>query len=123
MPTPRRLLGDRGEAIAAAWYQSRGYEVIGAQVRVGRNEIDLICRDEEDVVFVEVKSAECDDFGDPLYKVDRYKRRAVVGAAERWLLWNPQGERGIRFDVISVDVSVAPPVIDHRAAAFTADDT
>ena len=123
MGTTTRRLGDRGEQLAEEWLIDQGYEIVDANVQIGRNEIDLICRTDKEVVFVEVKTADIADHGDPLYKIDRFKRRAIVRAAERWLLGHPQGRRGIRFDVISVDVSVEPPIIDHRPAAFTADDT
>ena len=123
MKSTKRQLGDRGEQLAEEWLAGQGHEIINANVRIGRNEIDLICRTDDEIVFVEVKTADASDHGDPLYKIDRFKRRAIVRAAERWLLGHPQGPRGIRFDVMSVDISVWPPVIDHRPAAFTADDT
>jgi len=123
MKSTKRQLGDRGEQLAEEKLAGQGYEIVDANVQIGRNEIDLICRTADEVVFVEVKTADAADYGDPLYKIDRFKRRAIVRAAERWLLGHPQGERGIRFDVMSVDISVWPPVIDHRPAAFTADDT
>jgi putative endonuclease len=116
------MLGDHGEAIAADWYRQHGYDIIAANVQAGRNELDLICRTAEEIVFVEVKTGRSDEYGAPLYRVDRYKVRALIYAAQRWLLGHPQGDRGIRFDVISIETDRTPPAIDHRPAAFTADD-
>ena len=122
MSENKRLQGRRGEALAARWYQVRGYEILGTGVQVGRHELDLICRTAEETVFVEVKSVTDDEFGDPVYKVDRQKRRAIVMATRLWLLGHPQGDRGIRFDIVTVDGSVTPPVVEQLSGAFTADD-
>lgn len=123
MNQDRRITGTRGEAIAAEWFRQRGYEVLGTNVRVGRNELDLICRTDQETVFVEVKTVTDDEYGDPVYKVDRQKRGAIVMATRLWLLGHPQGIRGVRFDIVTVDGSVRPPAILHLPAAFTADDT
>ena len=122
MPTPKRQLGDCGEAIAAAWFRTRGYQIIATNYRAGRNELDLICRTEDDIVFVEVKTGRSDDYGSPLHRVDRKKCRAILYAAQRWLLAHPQGDRGVRFDIMSIETDRHPPAIDHLSAAFTADD-
>jgi len=123
MRTVNQYVGDRGEAAAAEWYRERGYEVVGTNVRVGRNELDLICRTDAETVIIEVKTVRDNEYGHPVYKVDRNKRRAIVGATRLWLLGHPQGARGIRFDIVTVDAATCPPVIDHIPAAFTADDT
>ena len=123
MADQRRHVGSKGEALAAAWYRQAGYEVVGTNVVVGRNELDLICRTDDETVFVEVKTVRDDEYGDPVYKVDRYKRRAIVFATRLWLLGHPQGHRGVRFDIVTVDAGVSPPQVEHIPAAFTADDT
>ena len=123
MRSINQYVGDRGEAAVAQWYREQGYEVLGTNVRVGRNELDLICRTALETVFVEVKTVRDDEYGHPVYKVDRFKRRAIVQATRRWLLGHPQGKRGVRFDIVTVDAANHPPEIDHIPAAFTADDT
>ena len=95
---------------------------MGTNVRVGRNELDLICRTDEETVIVEVKTTRDNEYGDPIFKVDRNKRRAIVQATRLWLLGHPQGQRGVRFDIVTVDAGTDPPGIDHIPAAFTADD-
>ncbi len=122
MPNPKQQLGNCGEAIAAAWLRIRGYQIIDTNLRIGRNELDLICRTDEDIVFVEVKTGRSDDYGAPLHRVDRKKCRAILYAAERWLMAHPQGDRGVRFDIMSIETDKHPPAIDHLSAAFTADD-
>jgi putative endonuclease len=123
MRSANQSVGDRGEAVAAEWYREQGYEVVDTNVRVGRNELDLICRTDEETVFVEVKTVRDNEYGHPVFKVDRNKRRAIVQATRLWLLGHPQGARGVRFDIVTVDAATYPPVVDHIPAAFTADDT
>ena len=122
MSNERQSTGRRGETLAAQWYSSLGYEIVGTNVRVGRFELDLICRTEHETVFVEVKTVLDSEYGDPVYKVDRAKRRAIVQATRLWLLGHPQGARGVRFDIVTVDGSTAPPSMVHLPAAFTSDD-
>lgn len=118
----RQFTGRRGEALAAEWYQRLGYEIVGTNVRVGRLELDLVCRTDLETVFVEVKTVLDDEYGDPVYKVDRLKRRAIVTAARLWLLGHPQGARGVRFDIVTVNGATQPATVVHLPAAFTADD-
>lgn len=122
MSNERQYTGRRGETLAAQWYSSHGYEIVGTNVRVGRLELDLICRTNQETVFVEVKTVLDSEYGDPVYKVNRQKRRAIVTATRLWLLGHPQGARGVRFDIVTVDGSTVPPVVVHLPAAFTADD-
>jgi putative endonuclease len=94
---------NRGERIAARHYRLRGYRVLGANVRAGGNELDLIVRRGARLVFVEVKERTRDGFGGPVAAVDREKRRRVTRAAAAWLHANPQ-RRGLEvaFEVVAI---------------------
>ena len=75
-----------GEEQAAKFLEGRGYRILGRRVRVGRrDEIDLVARAGETLVFVEVKTRRGEDFGRPAEAVDRDKRRALSRAAIRYL--------------------------------------
>jgi putative endonuclease len=123
MITRRKRIGVRGEKIAAECLARKGYTIIGQNVRVGRKEIDLICRDGADIVFVEVKTGRSSAFGDPAFRVDRRKRQAIAQAAQRWISEHPDDRVGYRFDVITVDTDFVPPRVEHREAAFSLEDT
>ena len=118
----RKELGDRGEELAARWLADEGYQLIGRNIRMGRKEIDIICRTDSMIVFVEVKTGASDRFGHPAYRVDLRKRRALVEAAQQWVAGQPQTDLDYRFDVITVDTAQNPPVLEHRPAAFSTDD-
>jgi putative endonuclease len=71
----RATLGALGEAIAAAFLESHGLEVIARNVEIERGEIDVIARDRGQRVVVEVRTVT--GGGDPIDAVDPAKRRRV----------------------------------------------
>lgn len=91
-----------GERMAEAFCALRGYEVVDRNVREGRGEIDLVARDRETVVFVEVKFRTGADRAAPLLAVGPKKREDVARAAALYLA--RRGLRGcpVRFDVIGI---------------------
>jgi putative endonuclease len=89
----------------ALWhYRVRGYRILGANVRAGRNELDLIVRRGRNLTFVEVKSRRGEGFGGAVAAVDREKRLRVRRAAQVWLSRNPQPAYvRVGFEVVAVD--------------------
>jgi putative endonuclease len=81
---------NRGERIAARHYRLRGYRIVGANVRAGGHELDLIVRRGRRLVFVEVKERARDGYGGAVGAVDREKRRRVRRAAGAWLQAHPE---------------------------------
>jgi putative endonuclease len=94
---------NRGERLAARHYRLRGYRILGANVRAGANEVDLIARRGRRLVFVEVKERTSQAFGGGVGAVDREKRRRVRRAAATWLQAHPEtADLEIRFEVAAV---------------------
>ena len=94
---------NHGERIAARHYRLRGYRILGANVRVAGNELDLVVRRGRKLVFVEVKERARDTFGGGVAAVDREKRRRVRRAAAAWLQAHPESaELEVRFEVAAV---------------------
>lgn len=91
-----------GERIAEEFLALRGLEVIDRNARVGRGEIDLVARDRETVVFVEVKFRTGAAFGGPLAAVSPKKREDVARAAAGYLLRRGLLGRAVRFDVVGL---------------------
>src|SRR6266446_6198986 len=71
-------LGARGEELAARYLRRHGFKILYRNFR-GRQggEIDLVCRDRDTLVFVEVKTRTSEDFGRPLEAVNRPKQRRI----------------------------------------------
>jgi putative endonuclease len=101
--TKRRLrLGADGEALAAAWYEANGYEVLARNWRCSEGEIDLVLCRGRCVVICEVKTRSTDAFGVPAEAVTYAKRAKLRVLASRWLVQAPLRPKEIRFDVAAV---------------------
>ena len=83
-------MSNEGERLARRFYRLRGYRVLGENVWLGGNEVDLIVRRGGRLVFCEVKQKRVDRFGSPLEMVTAEKRRRVERAAEAWLARHPE---------------------------------
>jgi putative endonuclease len=99
----RRALGVAGEALAARWYEARGYEVIARNWRCRDGELDLVLRSGRQLVICEVKARSSDRFGTPAEAVTPAKQRKLRKLAGRYLSEAaPFRPSGIRFDVACV---------------------
>ena len=104
--TQKSAVGMAGEQIAVQFLEDHGYTVIERNWRHGRQEIDIIARDNEFVVFVEVKTRSClypesGDFGIPSRAVDEGKRKNTVKASRDYLATNYINKQP-RIDVVEV---------------------
>src|SRR5438105_13273389 len=77
--------GRAAERRARWFYRLRGYRILAANARGGRNELDLVVRRGERLVFCEVKAKSGDRFAHPFEMVGPEKQRRVRRAAEAWL--------------------------------------
>jgi putative endonuclease len=117
---PRQTLGKLGEDLACNELSRLGYAILARRYRTRFGEIDIIARDGEVTVFVEVKTRDGDKFGDGAEAVTRWKQRRVAHMASDYLSRHGLHERPCRFDVIAVDVSATPPELEVYTNAFDA---
>ena len=90
------------ERRAARWYRLRGWRILGANVWVAHNEIDLVVRRGRALRFVEVKEKRGPRCGDPEEMVTAEKQRRVRRAAETWLAARPElAGLDVAFDVVA----------------------
>jgi putative endonuclease len=79
----------------------RGYRILGTNVWIGGNELDIVARRGRTLVFCEVKSKGGVGFGDPLEMVTEEKLRRLRRAAEGWLAAHPEAaELDVRCDIV-----------------------
>ena len=94
--------GRAGEDAAAALLESHGYRIVGRNVRLPGGEIDIIARDGDTVVFVEVKARASAAYGSAVGAVDARKRATLRAIASDWLqVAAPRAQA--RFDVVTFD--------------------
>lgn len=118
------VAGKWGEQQAEEFLRKQGYAVVGRRVRVGaKDELDLVVRRADVLVFVEVKTRKSEDFGRPFASVNQAKRRYLSRAAIHYLTRIKPARRPsyFRFDVIEVigQPGQADPVIRHIEQAFS----
>jgi len=121
VPTGRAVRGAAVEAAAQAHLRDAGLRPVTTNARYRGGEIDLIMRDGDVVVFVEVRYRANDRFGGGAASVDRRKRRKLVLAAQLFLQSHPWlAEQPCRFDV--VEGSGDPPQLNWLRDAFRLED-
>jgi len=118
----RRADGATFEELALRFLLERGYRLVKRNFRCGRTgEIDLVMRDGEIWVFIEVKGRRTHGFGLPEDAVTPSKRRQIRRVAEGFVHINNLREYQARFDVVAVDYATGiagEPEIRHHVDAF-----
>ena len=108
--------GRWGEEQAEKFLKKAGLKIVARNVRVGYDELDLIVRQCDTLIFVEVKTRASEDFGRAASAVNRAKRKKLSRAAIRFLKNHKLRPPYIRFDV--VEVVGKKPEIRHIQNAF-----
>jgi putative endonuclease len=113
----RRLLGQRGEREAARWLRRQGFRILVRGYRTPRGEIDLIAREGDTVVFIEVKTRR---EGEPAEAVTPEKQRRISMAARHFLKRHRLLDERSRFDVVALVWPAASPAptVEHIRNAF-----
>ena len=116
--TAKQKLGGRGEAAAARLLTSKRYRILDRNWRQGGLELDLVCEDGDEIVFVEVKTRTAGTLGSPADGMSLRKRRNLIKAARCWLAAHKAWERACRFDVVCVIDAGQELRLEHHPHAF-----
>ncbi len=107
--------GAAGERLAADWLrQHRGFAIVARnwrRPRDRRHEIDLVCRDRETLVFVEVKTRAAGALVPGYFAVNARKKRTLRKAIDAYLSQLRQRPHTFRFDVVEVTAGAAPQIL------------
>ncbi|MCD5411912.1 YraN family protein [Thermodesulfovibrionales bacterium] len=112
-----RIPGSRGEDIAAIYLEKNGYKVLCRNYKTPLGEADIIVKQKNTVVFVEVKARANDFFGQPFEAVDHRKQERLKRVALYYLKQN-KIETPVRFDIISIILMDGKETVNHIIEAF-----
>jgi putative endonuclease len=118
---PHLRLGRHGENLACRFLRKNGYRILYRNFR-GRTggEIDIVCRDRDTLVFVEVKTRTREDFGRPFEAVDRDQQQRIGRGGLAWLRLLGDPDILFRFDVVEVVITEgAEPRLEILRNAFS----
>ena len=99
----KKFLGRAGEVKAAGFLKDKGYKILEKNYKTHIGEIDLIVKDGDTVVFVEVKTRTNDDFGAPSQAVNAKKQQKYYLVAQEYLIKNKLNDIKCRFDVVEIE--------------------
>jgi len=114
----RKKFGEWGEDIAVQYLVEKGFTILMRNFRAERGEIDIIAREGDYVVFVEVKTGNSDKFGPPEERITRSKQRQLYKIASHFIQQNPEFEVDYRFDAVIIDGHPGRYEIRHYPNAF-----
>ena len=117
----RLALGRQGEDLAVAYVRGEGMLILDRNWRPQgvniRGELDVVARDGDTLVIIEVKTRRSVAFGAPVEAVTKRKLRSLRSLALAWLDQRSIHAPAMRFDVVAVTVpSIGQPVIEHLRA-------
>jgi len=99
------MIGAHGERVAAAFLRRQGYRVLTRNYLTLRGEIDLVCRCDNLLVFVEVRTRAPDGMLRPAETIDAAKEEALRFAARHYLELLGRDDISYRFDVVEIILS------------------
>jgi putative endonuclease len=119
MPHQKQTIGKIGEDLAVEFIAAKGYEVVERNYRYGHGEIDIVAKDRDSLVFIEVKTRNNLEFGPPVLAVTKNKQRQIRKIAEAYLYDKNISDTECRIDVIGILlIKNIEPQINHIINAF-----
>ena len=113
-----KQLGYKGEKLAERYLISKGYEILCNNYHCEYGEVDIIAKDGEYIVFVEVKTRRSDLYGRPILAVDKKKQKRLIDIAWYYLKSKDCMNFQPRFDVIEIVKITDRYEINHVSNAF-----
>ncbi|MBW2707690.1 MAG: YraN family protein [Deltaproteobacteria bacterium] len=118
MTRERLELGARGEALAFEEVKRLGYEVMAKNYRCPLGEVDLVAKDGDTLVFIEIKTRKGRPLGFAKEAVNARKQKQISKVALTYMKANHCCDVSARFDVVAISVGSGPPQIEVIKNAF-----
>jgi putative endonuclease len=100
--TLNKIKGNYGEDLAINFLKEKKYEILERNYKNKFGEIDIVAKENETIIFIEVKYRESLNFGEGVDAVDFYKRNHIRNVAKVFVMKNHLENLEIRFDVIEI---------------------
>ncbi|MCD6570875.1 MAG: YraN family protein [Deltaproteobacteria bacterium] len=97
--------GMRGEELARLHLKKDGYKILESNFNTRIGEIDIVAKDHDFLVFVEVKIASSSRFGNPLGWIPEWKQRRIIKVSQVYIKNRGAYNRPVRFDVVAIEES------------------
>ncbi|MGP8153967.1 MAG: YraN family protein [Smithella sp.] len=110
--------GKQGEKIAADFLKKNGYRIIEKNFRCVLGEIDIIAREKDELVFIEVKTRKSGELGYPEQAVGTKKQKKMSQLALWYLQKKNTTDAQARFDVVAITISASGKEIKLIKNAF-----
>lgn len=111
-------IGSKGENLATDFLISKGYTILERNWRFKKAEIDIIAKDTNVLIFIEVKTRSYSFYGEPESFVDKRKKKFIADAASQYMQ-QINYDWAIRFDIIGILLKKdKAPIISHFKDAF-----
>lgn len=110
-------LGQKGEQLAVNHLVSNGFEVIERNYKWKNAEVDVICKKNDLLIVVEVKTRNSTVLGEPYSAVTRSKQKQIIKVTNRFIELN-NVQNDVQFDVISIVLNQHRTKIEHIENAF-----
>ena len=115
-------IGSFGEALAKDYLISKGYKILNMNFRNKFDEIDIICKKNNLLIFCEIKSRYSNSFGSPIESITCYKQKQIIKLSELYLISKKYYNFNVRYDIIEVifNTITSSHIINHVQDAFRA---
>jgi len=118
-PDPKSELGEQGERIAQDHLRRKRYRILARNFKCVAGEVDLIARDRDTIVFIEVKTRSSEQAFSPDFHISPFQRGQIERAARYFLMERSAQHRPCRFDIVTVVRPPTGPVqVEHFENAF-----
>ena len=114
----RKQVGNKGESLAEDYIKRKGYKIIQRNYRCRLGEIDIIAKDDDTIVFIEVRTKQNENFGSPQDSVTSTKMSKISKTALSFIQEKNLSGFSYRFDFIAITFSQGKPNIEHIENAF-----
>lgn len=95
--------GNLGEELAVSFLKKQGYKIVERNYRIRGGEIDIIAKDCDYLVFIEVKARNSYEYGLPVESITHWKIKALLKTALFYIQKIRWGDKGYRIDFVSID--------------------